>query len=75
MVYVLKGPRGGIIESTVSTTKQGAQAKAFNYLWDNADWARSERFWKQWDAFVEERRRRGYRVCQARLTVMAQVEE
>jgi hypothetical protein len=75
MVYVLRGPRGGIIEATVSTTKEGAQGKAYNYLHNTTDWAKAREYAYQWDKFVAERRRRGYRVCRARLTVLAQLEE
>lgn len=79
MVYVLRaprgGPKGGIIEITVSTTKDGAQEKAYHYLFDTTDWAKAKEFGYNCDKFIAERRRRGYSICKARLTVMAQLEE
>lgn len=75
MVYVLRGPRGGIIEATVSITKDGAQAKAYNYLHNTTKWAKNPEFSYNWDGFIAERRRRGFRICKARLTAMARLEE
>ena len=75
MVFVMRGPRGGIIEATVSTTIEAAQSKAQDHLYDTADWAKEHLCVFGGLGFIRERRRRGFRVCKARLTVMAQLEE
>ena len=60
-VYALTSPSGRVIKTTVSWDIRETQRMAYDYCKARSAWA--GKFWKQWDAFVRERNRRGWCVC------------
>ncbi len=65
--WALYTPSGIPVAATFDCTKEGAEGKAYDWL-QSKSWAREDRFWKEWDAFVAERTRRSWTVHRARLT-------
>ncbi len=53
---VLNSPGGIEVPETFATTYNGACVNAFDYLYARKAWARP--YWRDWEGFIRERRRR-----------------
>lgn len=75
-LYGLIAPSDALIACTVSDEKEKTQQLAFDYLLStnpSRGWPR--RFWKQWDCFIFERRKRGWRVATLFMDTYDEIEE
>lgn len=65
--YVLVSPGGLPVWGTLALDKHAAEGNAYSEL-QHTQWA--QRYWKQWDAFIAERERRGWLVRKCRVEVV-----
>ena len=71
-VWVLRSPKGKLIPQTIAVHKENAQIVAFDYLYAlrrHAGFEWTSTYWKQWDPFIKERKRRGWLVVRATVSV------
>jgi hypothetical protein len=69
--FVLVSPSGMVLPGTFTIDKQQTEQIAFDFLsrCSRSKWAAHPRYWKQWDKFVAEREKRGWRVVPARVVL------
>jgi hypothetical protein len=65
--WALVSPSGKPVALTIRPAKREAEALAYTYLAHHKRWAAATHFWKQWDIFVAEREKRGWRVCKVQV--------
>ena len=66
--FVLVSPKGRHIICTFSADRETTEGIAFDYLDALYTWPKS--YWKQWDAFCQERERRRWKILPVKLVVM-----